>query len=110
MKSSTRPAPPTDDRITETERLEGLLKSLKERSPVPLAREELASLLETARLVREENTGVAGKIRVLVADGTVLVQEETPKHDILLRSRPRLEEAMEFVDRRLALYERMWDG
>jgi hypothetical protein len=108
MKSSTRPAPPTDD--GNKKELEGLLRRLKERSPVPLNREELASLLEAARLVREVNTGVAGTLRVLVVDQTVVVQEETPKRDILLRSRSRLEEAVEFVDRRLALYERMWDG
>jgi hypothetical protein len=70
----------------------------------------LERLLAVAEVVREENTGVAGPLRVLVLDGAILVQEQTPQRKLLLRTRPSLEEAMEFVDRRLEIYERMWDG
>jgi hypothetical protein len=87
-----------------------LLDELGRSSPARLAGDELDALLEVADLVREENTGVAGQLRVLVLDGAVLVQEQTPQRELLLRTRPSLEEAMKFVDRRLEIYERMWDG
>ena len=90
--------------------MQRLLDDLAQRSPAQLAGEQLDELLEAANLIREENTGVAGPLRVMVLDGAILVQEQTPQRELLLRTRPSLEEAMEFVDRRLEIYERMWDG
>lgn len=87
-----------------------LLDELARSSPARLAGEQLNALLDAADLVREENTGVAGPLRVLMLDDVVLVQEQTPQRELLLRTRSTLEEAMEFVDRRLQIYERMWDG
>lgn len=83
---------------------------LKGPSPVRMAAVDLAAVLESAGILREENTGVAGMIRVLDLDGAVYVQEETPDRQILLRPRPTVEEAMVFVEHRLQSYERMWDG
>lgn len=83
---------------------------LKGPSPVRMAAVDLAAVLESARILREENTGVAGMIRVLDLDGAVFVQEETPDRQILLRPRATFEEAMVFVEHRLRSYERMWDG
>ena len=79
-------------------------------SPVRLAAADLAAVLESAGIIREENTGVAGWLRVLDLDGTIYVQEETPDRQILVRPRPTVEEAMVFVEHRLQSYERMWDG
>lgn len=87
-----------------------LLDDLARSSPARLVGEQLDALLDAADLVREENTGVTGPLRVLVLDDVVLVQEQTPQRELLLRARSSLEEAMEFVDRRLKIYERMWDG
>jgi hypothetical protein len=81
-------------------------------SPVPLriAREELVELLSRGEVLREERPGLAGPLRVLRHDGAVLVQEETPTGELLLRARPDPEAANAFVDRRLRQYEKMWDG
>jgi hypothetical protein len=87
-----------------------LLSLLSGPSPVRLAAEEWATIVESAEVMREEDTGVAGKLRVLILDGTLYVQEQTPDRAVLLRPRPNLEEAMAFVDGRLQIYERMWDG
>jgi hypothetical protein len=87
-----------------------LLDDLAERSPARLPDEQLDAVLDAAELIREENTGVAGPLRVLVLHGVILVQEQTPQRKLLLRTRSSLEEAMEFVDRRLEIYARMWDG
>jgi hypothetical protein len=87
-----------------------LLSLLNGPSPARLGAEEWAAILDSAVVVREEDTGVAGKLRVLDLDGAVFVQERTPDRTVLLRRRPNIEAAMAFVDGRLMIYERMWDG
>jgi hypothetical protein len=87
-----------------------LVSCLNGTSPARLRGEEFDALLAAATVVREENTGIAGMLRVLTLGEWVLVQEETPQREILLRARPDLEAAMAFVDRRLQRYEKMWDG
>jgi len=67
-------------------------------------------LLEAAQVVREENTGIAGMVRILDLGGKVFVQEQTPDRLVLVRPRPNVEAAAIFVENRLQTYERMWDG
>jgi hypothetical protein len=83
---------------------------IEDAAPARIGTDELDSLLSTATVVREADTGVSGMIRILVLDQEVLVQEQTPAGKILLRRRADLAAATAFVDRRLQLYERMWDG
>ena len=90
--------------------IEKLLEKLGDTSRVGLSPDELAGLLETAELVREEDTCISGMIRIILLRDIVLVQEETPDREIVVRIRPTREAAEEFVDRRLETYERMWDG
>ena len=78
--------------------------------PVHVTPENLEALLSSARTVREERTGIAGLLRVLVLEGSIFVQEETPDKVILIRPRKDLAEASAFVDQRLKTYDRMWDG
>ena len=87
-----------------------LLERLDEASRLNLSPDELADLLEEAELVREEDTCISGMIRILRLKNIVLVQEETPDHEIVIRIRPSVEAAEEFVAGRLETYERMWDG
>jgi len=89
---------------------EDLLERLKGPSPVQISAQDLATLLASAEVLREENTGVAGLLRVVDLDRKLFIQEETPQKLILARPRSNLDEAMAFVDRRLKAYERMWDG
>ncbi len=87
-----------------------LLEKLGEASRLGLSPDELASLLQEADLVREEDTCISGMIRILRLKNTVLVQEETPEREIVVRIRPTVEAEEEFVAGRLETYERMWDG
>ena len=75
-----------------------------------ISREALKSLLETAEVLRKENTGIAGWIRVLSVDENIVVQEQDPEGTVFIRYPPSVEEADAFVDDRLETYERMWDG
>ena len=90
--------------------IDALLEKLGEASRLGLSPDELASLLEEADLVREEDTCISGMIRILRLRNTILVQEETPEREIVIRIRPTVEAAEEFVAGRLDTYERMWDG
>jgi len=81
------------------------------RAPVTVIDgDELAVLSERAATLRDDDTCVAGRIRVLRVAGRVVVQEQTPDGEILLREAASEAEAARFVDDRLAVYERMWDG
>jgi len=71
---------------------------------------ELDRLRASGDAVRDEDTMIAGRIRVLSLDGMIVVQEQTPRGRFLVRLMPSLELAHAFVDRRLATYEKMWDG
>ena len=88
-----------------------LLKAFENTSRVSLTSEELDDLLAAATIVREEDSCISGMLRILrLENGTIVVQEETPKKEVLVRTRPSLEAAQEFVSGRLEVYERMWDG
>jgi len=87
-----------------------LLEKLGETARLDLSPDELEGLLETAEIVREEDTCISGMIRILRLRNTVLVQEETPDREIVVRTRPTVEAAEEFVAGRLEIYERMSDG
>ena len=90
--------------------IDALLEKLGEASRLGLSPDELASLLEEADLVREEDTCISGMIRILRLRNTILVHEETPEREIVIRIRPTVEAEEEFVAGRLDTYERMWDG
>jgi len=87
-----------------------LVTKLQTQAPIPVDREILVGLLETAEVLRQDNTCVAGWIRVLSVDGVILVQEETPDGNALARRMLSIEDANDFVNDRLASYEGMWDG
>lgn len=77
---------------------------------VEIDRDELSVMLEAFETARAVDTGLAGWIRVLSIEGERIVQEETQDGQVLLRRFGSPEAADAFVDRRLADYDRMWDG
>jgi hypothetical protein len=78
--------------------------------PLELDQEELAALLEAAEVIRDADTCLAGRIRILEIDDVVMVQEQTQQGEILVRRVDTVDAANALVDDRLATYERMWDG
>jgi len=77
---------------------------------VEITPQELEGLLAAARIVREEDTRLAGMLRVLELDDRTLIQEQTFDGQPLVRRMESAEAALAFVVERLATYERMWDG
>ncbi|MCG6950715.1 MAG: hypothetical protein LJE93_17505 [Acidobacteria bacterium] len=87
-----------------------LIQRLKNRTVVEIDRDDLAELVDVFESMRAVDTGLAGWIRILSHDGEIVVQEETPERTILVRRFDSAEQAGAFVDRRLADYDRMWNG
>lgn len=95
---------------TDEARVEQLLKRLASARFVRLDEEELAALLRAGEILREEDTGMSGKIRLLIWRGRHLVQEFTDCGEARLRQFADRREADTFIQQRLDTYERMWDG
>jgi hypothetical protein len=87
-----------------------ILTKFQKQSVIEISREDLASLLKKAAVLRSENTGMAGWCRILSLEGGLLFQEETPRGEILVRQMNSREVADQLAEERLATYERMWDG
>ena len=83
--------------------IDALLETLDQPPRLKLSPDELAGLLDKAELVREEDTCISGMIRILRLKNTVLVQEQTPDHEIVVRIRPTVEAEEEFVARASSL-------
>ena len=80
---------------------------IKRQPLITLEERDLTVLLEASEIIRADDTCLAGWIRILFLDGYSLVQEETPDGQILLRRLGSREAAEEFVEDRLATYERV---
>ena len=90
--------------------VEQLLHEVAAHHCVSLGDQAPADLLERAIVLREDDTLISGMIRVLELDAAMLVQEQTPEGQVLVRAFESREAADAFVDDRLATYDRMWDG
>ncbi len=87
-----------------------VVEQITRQAVVPLDERDLPALLEASETLRDDDTCLAGRIRVLSLQGHVMVQEQTQQGQILVRRLGSREAAEGFVDDRLATYERMWDG
>jgi hypothetical protein len=84
---------------------------LRGRRFIVIQAPELSELIESAELLREEDTCIAGPIRMLRVGRLLLVQEQAPEtKDLIVREFSTTEEAERFLAERLGTYERMWDG
>jgi hypothetical protein len=87
-----------------------VLEQIRMQALVCLDEPSLDALLQAADIVRDDDTCLSGRIRILSLGGLAMVQEQTPEGEILIRRIRSLEAAQSFVDDRLGTYERMWDG
>lgn len=87
-----------------------VVTELRQQALISVDRDALGDLLEAAEVLRQDDTCVAGWIRILSIDGVIVIQEETPNGHVLIRRMPSVEHARRFVEYRLGSYERMWDG
>ena len=87
-----------------------MLDKLKTKPYLAIDEKNLAALLEGSKPVRTETPAGQGAIRLFASKDGILFQETSEKGEILVRSFPTREEADRFVEMRLDVYDRMWDG
>lgn len=70
----------------------------------------LELLLSKCKVVKEKDTLISGKLRLLNYQNNLLIQEKSNKGELLIRFMQNKVEANKFIDKRLEIYDRMWDG
>jgi len=84
-------------------------QSAKEKYLI-LTESQLSDLLSNSTLIEEHNTVFSDIIRLLEIEKHYYIQEKTLKNEILFRQCQSLQTAKDFVQNRLAIYDKMWDG
>ena len=87
-----------------------ILSQFETKNIVLISSQELNTLLSRVEIVLEADTLISHMIRILKVNATYWVQEKSPKNEIILRIFTSEKAAKEFVDDRLQIYEKMWDG
>lgn len=72
--------------------------------------DDLKSVLDSAELIRSEDTQLSGLIRLLKYDDNLFVQETTFNNEIIIRKINTIGDSDKFFQERLDFYERKWDG
>lgn len=89
---------------------ENIVQNLNENKKVYLPVPELNKVLSFSEIKYEKNTLISDYIRIVKIEGKIVVQEKTDKNEIALHLFNNEEEAEKFVNERLDIYEKMWDG
>ena len=91
-------------------KLSKTIDSAKKKKYLIISEEEFEELLSTSELLVEENTYMSDKIRLLKYRDQLILQEKTTKDEYIIRSMNTKEDAEKFINERLEVYNRMWDG
>ena len=86
------------------------INRLNNKKVVLLPPSKLKDLMNHFEIIKEIETFVSGKIRILKFDQMYYVQELTAKDEAAVRKMNSKEEAENFVNERMIIYEKMWDG
>lgn len=87
-----------------------ILSQFKSQEVVFLPGDKLNQLLDSVELLNETDTLVSDFIRLLKYTDKYIIQEKSPKNEILLRLFSAENTAKNFLEERLRIYEKMWDG
>lgn len=71
---------------------------------------DLKSVLDSAEILRSEDTYLSDFIRLLKFENNLFIQETTFKKELIIRKMSSIEQADKFFQERLDYYERKWDG
>ena len=75
-----------------------------------ISKNELDDLIKLSEAVLEEDTLISGFVRILKYNNQYVFQEQTPKNEIIIRKFADLKLAQNLVEKRLEIYEKMWNG
>lgn len=87
-----------------------ILAQFQSQEVVFLPGEKLNQLLESVDILIETDTLMSDYIRLLKYKDKYFIQEKSPKNEVLVRLFFAENNAKKFLDERLSIYEKMWDG
>ncbi|HEY4756254.1 MAG TPA: hypothetical protein VIH28_09375 [Ignavibacteriaceae bacterium] len=77
---------------------------------IVISDEELTVLLNFSKIVFEHDTKLRDFIRILRIKKLFYLQEKTNKGEIIIRQFKNEADAMNLVNDRMGIYDKMWDG
>lgn len=90
--------------------VEQVINELKSKKYYLLNPEKLDVFLSEVKIINESDTKIYGMIRIVKYNNIILTQELTNINEVSIRKFKNKEEASKFIDERLDVYDRMWDG
>ncbi len=91
-------------------KMNDLSESLNENKKIYFPVNELNHILSQSEILFEQNTLISDFIRIIKIHDRIIVQEKTDKNEIALHLFQNFQEAEKFVNERIDIYEKMWDG
>ncbi len=89
---------------------EKIIVATKKKKYSIITKEDFKELLSHSIILIEKDTHISDKIRLLKFKDEMLIQEKTNKNEFLVRIIKTRKEAEAFIQQRLEIYDRMWDG
>ena len=90
--------------------IKSIITEFEHKTIVFLTADKITKLLAETKIIMEEDTLMSDYIRILQFDNNFLVQEKSPKNEIILRRFIDEQSARQFVSGRMEIYDKMWDG
>ena len=87
-----------------------IISKIKKKKYSSISNEDLNELISQSKIIIEKDTYISDKIRLLKINNELIIQEKSTKDELLIRSTKSQKEAEEFINQRLEIYEKMWDG
>lgn len=87
-----------------------IISRVKNKKYMVISKDELEKLLSQSELIIERDTLISDKIRLLKIIDELILQEKSSKEEILIRFVKSISEAEKFIEQRLEIYDKMWDG
>ncbi len=75
-----------------------------------LSVEDLNNLLSDSRIIIEKDTLISDNIRLLKFGDDFFIQEKSNKDEIIIRIVNSKSEGEDFINSRMKIYDKMWDG
>ena len=90
--------------------LQKIINKLNSQKVVIIPFENLDQLLSAVEIVVQRNTYFSDMIRILKYKEIYMIQEKTIRDEIAIRTAESLKSAQDFIQRRMEIYENMWNG
>ncbi len=87
-----------------------IIKELESNKYYLLKPDKLNDFLSEVEIVNESDTKIYGMIRIVKFNNIILTQELTNINEVSIRKFNTIKEASKFIDDRIDIYDRMWDG